>query len=205
MRTRKQKELQFGDETYDRVVKTLCHPLFLEKKGLANDLPYFICPYDPATHNRVCELADMLVRSLAGHGVSTLTLNLYDVALSILKADGYLDRLMEQEESVDRNEFLGIVRNLVDPATKLVPTIAQRVKADAPDILFLSGMGDIFPFIRPHSILSHLQASLSDQLTVMFFPGDYSYSEANGATLDIFGLRQEERYYRAFNIFEYEV
>jgi len=69
----------------------------------------------------------------------------------------------------------------------------------------LSGIGQVFPFLRPHSILSHLQAQLSDQLTVMFFPGDYSYTEAKGATLDIFGLKQEERYYRAFNIFEYEV
>lgn len=205
MQTRKRKELRFGEETYGRVLDTLCHPLFLKKRGLANDLPYFICPCDPTAHNRVLELTEMLVRSLEGKEVKTLSLNLYDVALAVLKADGYLDRLMEQEGSVDRNEFLEIVRNLIDPATKLVPTIAELVGASAPDIVLLSGVGEIFPFVRPHSILSHLQASLSDQLTVIFFPGDYSYSEANGATLDIFGLQQEERYYRAFNIFEYEV
>lgn len=205
MTFRKHKDLRLEDETYGRVLITLQNSLFLEKKGLANDLPFFICPYDPATEVRAKTLGQMFAKELEKKGISTLGLNLYDILISVLKADGYLDMLLEREGTIEREEFLETIQNLASPVEKIVPEIEALLTNSPPQILFLSGIGEVFPFLRPHSILSHLQAQLSDQLTVMFFPGDYSYTEAKGATLDIFGLKQEERYYRAFNIFEYEV
>ena len=205
MTFRKHKDLRLEDETYGRVLITLQNSLFLEKKGLANDLPFFICPYDPATEVRAKALGQMFAKELEKKGISTLGLNLYDILSSVLKADGYLDMLLDREGTIEREEFLETIQNLASPVEKIVPKIEALLTNSPPQILFLSGIGEVFPFLRPHSILSHLQAQLSDQLTVMFFPGDYSYTEAKGATLDIFGLKQEERYYRAFNIFEYEV
>ena len=205
MLPRNRKELRLSDDTYERVLKTMQNPRFLQKKGPANDLPFFICPYDPVTENRANALKKMLTNALEKNGISTLSLNLYDVVISVLKTDGYLDMLLLQEGNIEQDEFLETIQNLADPAEKLVPAIDARVAENTPKILFLSGMGQVFPFIRPHSILSHLQARLSEQLTVMFFPGDYDYTDTKGATLDIFGRQQEERYYRAFNIFEYEV
>jgi hypothetical protein len=205
MTFRKHKDLRLEDETYGRVLITLQNSLFLEKKGLANDLPFFICPYDPATEVRARTLGQMFAKELEKKGISTLGLNLYDILISVLKADGYLDMLLEREGTIEREEFLETIQNLTSPVEKIVPEIETLLTTSPPQILFLTGIGEVFPFLRPHSILSHLQAQLSDQLTVMFFPGDYSYTETKGATLDIFGLKQEERYYRAFNIFEYEV
>ena len=205
MTFRKHKDLRLEDETYGRVLITLQNSLFLEKKGLANDLPFFICPYDPATEVRAKTLGQMFAKELEKKGISTLGLNLYNILISVLKADGYLDMLLDREGTIEREEFLETIQNLASPVEKIVPKIEALLTNSPPQILFLSGIGEVFPFLRPHSILSHLQAQLSDQLTVMFFPGDYSYTEAKGATLDIFGLKQEERYYRAFNIFEYEV
>ncbi len=205
MSLRRQKDLRLTDDTYERILKTLQHPQFLEKKGLANDLPFFICSYDPAIENRASILAKMFLKELKKVGITTVSLNLYDIVLSVLKSDGHFEMLMEREGEIARDEFLEIVQNLVTPVDKLVPAIDEVVSAKTPQILFLSGLGEVFPIIRPHSILSHLQSRLSEQLTVMFFPGNYTYTESKGATLDLFGLHQEERYYRAFNIFEYEV
>jgi hypothetical protein len=39
---------------------------------------------------------------------------------------------------------------------------------------------------------------------VMFFPGDYSHSLEEGASLDLFGRLHDDKYYRAFNIFDRE-
>jgi hypothetical protein len=39
----------------------------------------------------------------------------------------------------------------------------------------------------------------------MFFPGAYTQSLENGASLDLFGLLHDDKYYRAFNIYSYEV
>ena len=202
---KRNKYSELTNDSYERLLATFQHSQFLDKKGLANDLPFFICPYDPAFENRASELRGMFSKELRRQGLSILDVNLYDILTAVLKADGYFEMLLEREGSIDPEEFLEIIQNLASPEQRLVPTIFEMVKGQSPKILFLSGLGEVYPFIKPHSILSHLQAQLSEQLTVMFFPGKYSYSETSGATLDIFGLRQEERYYRAFNIFEYEV
>ena len=39
----------------------------------------------------------------------------------------------------------------------------------------------------------------------MFFPGTYTHERATGASLDLFSRLHDDKYYRAFNIFHYEV
>lgn len=39
----------------------------------------------------------------------------------------------------------------------------------------------------------------------MFFPGKYTHALATGASLELFGLLHDDKYYRAFNIINYEV
>jgi len=40
---------------------------------------------------------------------------------------------------------------------------------------------------------------------VMFFPGEYKHSLEEGASLDLFGRLHDDKYYRAFNIFDYQI
>ena len=44
-----------------------------------------------------------------------------------------------------------------------------------------------------------------DKPTVMFFPGEYRHSLEQGASLELFGLLHDDKYYRAFNIYETQV
>ena len=39
----------------------------------------------------------------------------------------------------------------------------------------------------------------------MFFPGEYSHSLEKGASLDLFGRLHDDKYYRAFNIYDREI
>jgi hypothetical protein len=73
------------------------------------------------------------------------------------------------------------------------------------DVLLLSGVGEVYPFIRSHNVLNNLQATAKDKPTIMFFPGSYTHALASGASLDLFGIMHDDKYYRAFNIFNYEV
>ena len=70
------------------------------------------------------------------------------------------------------------------------------------DVLFLCGIGEVFPYIRSHNVLNNLQSTAKDKPTVLFFPGEYRHSLAQGASLELFGLLHDDKYYRAFNIFE---
>jgi hypothetical protein len=63
----------------------------------------------------------------------------------------------------------------------------------------------VYPFIRSHNVLNNLQSTAKDRPTVMFFPGEYSHALATGAELVLFGVMRDDKYYRAFNILNFEV
>jgi hypothetical protein len=69
------------------------------------------------------------------------------------------------------------------------------------DVMFITGVGEVFPYIRSHNVLNNLQSTATDQPTVLFFPGRYIQSLESGASLDLFGRLHDDRYYRAFNIY----
>ena len=57
-------------------------------------------------------------------------------------------------------------------------------------------------------LLNNLQKEAKEKPTVMFFPGEYTHSLANGASLDLFApvkRLEDDKYYRAFNIFDREI
>jgi hypothetical protein len=73
------------------------------------------------------------------------------------------------------------------------------------DIMFITGVGEVFPYIRSHNILNNLQKVARENPTVMFYPGDYKHSLEKGTSLELFELRRDDKYYRAFNIYHYEI
>jgi hypothetical protein len=109
------------------------------------------------------------------------------------------------ETSVSKAELKELLQGVLDPAEHLVPAIADQLREHAHDVFFLSGVGEVFPYLRSHNVLNNLQSTAKDKPTVMFFPGAYTYSLEAGASLDLFGRLHDDKYYRAFNIFHYEV
>ena len=74
-----------------------------------------------------------------------------------------------------------------------------------PDVLFLTGVGEVFPYIRSHTVLNNLHTTAKDHPTILFFPGVYSFSPEKGSSLDLFGRFLHDGYYRAFNIYERQI
>ena len=73
------------------------------------------------------------------------------------------------------------------------------------DVMFISGAGEVFPYIRTDNVLNNLQSTAKDKPTVLFFPGRYTHSLEGGASLDLFGRLHDDKYYRAFNIYHCEI
>ena len=146
-----------------------------------------------------------LVKLLADRGVIALDINLYDLSVRMLRERGIWDQLIEQESGFSKDELKELLQNVLDPEQHLIPEIAAVLKANEFDVLLLSGVGEVYPFIRSHNVLNNLQSTAKDKPTVMFFPGSYTHALASGASLDLFGIMHDDKYYRAFNIFNYEV
>lgn len=192
-------------ERQDHLLNVISSPRFLKKQGLGNEVPFFICPYPAGQAVEMDTVRANLIKQLGDRGVTALEINLYDLTISILKARGIWDQLVETETEFTRDELKELLQNVLDPEQHLVPEIAVRLNDTNYDVLLLSGVGEVYPYIRSHNVLNNLQSTAKDQPTVMFFPGSYTHALASGASLDLFGLLHDDKYYRAFNIFNYEV
>ena len=178
---------------------------FLNKQGLGNEIPFFICPFIPEESNEMERLRNQLINRLAQVGVRVLEINLYDLSISILKAEGDFEWLIQNESRLEKSKLQEELQGILDIETVIVPAIAEKIASTDFEVLFLSGIGEVFPYIRSHNVLNNLQSTAKEQPTVLFFPGAYSHSLESGASLDLFGRLRDDKYYRAFNIFHCEV
>jgi len=177
---------------------------FLNKQGLGNEVPFFICPYKPEESVEMKRLQHQLINRLEQAGIRILEINLYDLSIGILKERDIWDQIVEMEDSVSKEQLKELLQGVLDPETHLVPAIAIKLANTDFDVLFLSGVGEVFPYIRSHNVLNNLQSTAKEKPTVMFFPGAYTHSLESGASLDLFGRLHDDKYYRAFNIFHCE-
>ncbi|AKV87167.1 hypothetical protein AKG07_13665 [Microbacterium sp. CGR1] len=174
---------------------------FLEMEGLGNEVPFFIYPYDPEDSLAVAAAKKRLKNKLKNdHGATVLEINLYDLTVEMLQARGVWDRLLKLEVEQGKDALLKPLQNMLDPGSKLTPAIKERLDAAPYDILFLTGIGEVFPYIRSHSVLNNLQTVAASKPMLMFFPGDYKQSGVSGSSLVLFGRLKDDNYYRAFDI-----
>ena len=191
-------------ERYDHLFTLITSQRFLNMEGLGNEVPFFICPFNPKEAVEMQRLAAQLANRLRQAGIQVLEINLYDLSITLLKNRGIWERVLVLEETVTKDEFRELLQGVLDPEAHLVPAIAEQMAQRPFDVMFITGVGEVFPYIRSHNVLNNLQSTAKTQPTVMFFPGEYTHSLESGASLDLFGLLHDDKYYRAFNIYHVE-
>jgi hypothetical protein len=204
-------------DRFKHLCKVIGSERFLQMRGLNNDLPFYICEFGAGEAFAMQRMQRQLINALATHkvpclggrGVRVLDINLYDLSIELLQAregssdSGRLwDELLAVEGDVDKDNLLELLQNVLGIEEYLIPAIGERMRQADFDVLFLSGIGEVFPYIRSHNVLNNLQSTAKDKPTVLFFPGEYRHSLEQGASLELFGLLHDDKYYRAFNIFE---
>lgn len=189
---------------YEHLLAVISSNRFLKMEGY-NEVPFFICPFKPSDAVAMGKLQHQLINKLEQLGIIVLEINLYDLAIHLIKERGLWDRILELEPTLAKDALKELLQNILDPEEHLMPEIAQRLGAVQHDVLFITGVGEVFPYIRSHNVLNNLQKEAKDKPTVMFFSGGYTHSLASGAALVLFGRLQDDKYYRAFNIDDYQI
>ncbi len=177
---------------------------FLKKQGLGNEVPFFICPYKPEESIEMGRLRKSLCNKLQKKGVFVMEINLYNLSIEILQQRGIWESVLDREKSVSKDQLQELLQGVLDPEKHLIPAISNKMLNAEFQVMFLSGVGEVFPYIRSHNILNNLQSTAKEQPTVVFFPGAYTHSLESGASLDLFERLHDDKYYRAFNIFHCE-
>lgn len=193
------------NERFDHLLQVISSQRFLTMKGLGNEIPFFICPYNVTEAIEMERIQDKLTNQLEMKGFEVLRINLYDVSITLLKERGIWERMPLIEQETEKEELLKNLYNVLNPEDYLVPAINEILQATSYDVLFIHGVGEVFPYIRSHAVLNNLEKCAKKKPMVMFFPGTYTHSLEFGASLDLFGSLHDDKYYRAFNIYEYQL
>ena len=192
-------------QRFEHLFELISSQRFLRKEGLGKEVPFFICPFDASEANEMEKLEKQLANRLSQQGVRVILINMYDLVHDIMKRENDWDWHISHEPTEDKQDFKESLQRILDIETVVVPEIAGRIAEAEFDVLFINGVGEVFPYIRSHNVLNNLQRVAKDQPTVMFFPGKYTHSLEKGASLDLFGRLRDDKYYRAFNIYECEI
>lgn len=177
---------------------------FLEMEGLSNEVPFFIYPYAPEDALAVAKAKKRIKNRLNQKGISVREVNLYDLSVEILKERGVWERVLAAEPDLDKDDFRELLQGMLDPQIHIAPAIRSKIADGEFDIFFLTGIGEVFPYIRSHNVLNNLQSIVTGKPMLMFFPGRYEQSDSLGSSLVLFGQLKDDQYYRAKNILEQE-
>ncbi len=182
-------------DQFEHLFNVIRSPGFLKKEALGGEIGFFIHAYETAQQAGVEKATAQLISRLAQRGVSVTEVNLYDICIGILGEEDRLTRLSEREPTMPKDKLLRVVQSSLSVEGRLIPAIENRLAQTPHQVVFLTGVGQVFPFIRSHTVLNNLQRVITTPPLVIFFPGQY-----NGRSLELFGLLHDDNYYRAFNL-----
>ncbi|MDP5148137.1 DUF1788 domain-containing protein [Shewanella sp. ULN5] len=189
-------------DAYVHLTEVLVSYSFRKMEGLNGDIPFHICPFQPLLQNEINLLIKQIKNYLADSQVKVLEINLYDLVVDICKEEGDWDWLLENEATMSKQEFKEEIQGIIDTNTILIPAIVERMENADFDILMITGVGEVYPYIRSSNLLENLQIKAKEKPTLMFYPGQYKHSVEKGSSLILFGTLEDDKYYRAFNILD---
>lgn len=185
---------------FENLFKILSSSRFLNKEGLGGELPFFIHSFPVSTQSLVDINIQSLIKRLQNEGIDILEIHLYRLCIDILKREGHFDTIISQETKIPKLRLLRQLMSILNIEKVVIPEIHRRVAEGSPKIIILSGVGEIFPILRSHTILNNTQTLVGNIPLVMFFPGSY-----NNKTLTLFDRLKDDNYYRAHNLNEYKI
>ena len=177
----------------DRIKGRISDPNFLNNKGLGNEVGIHVFCYDPADEIIVQDYVRRL-KAEANTPYRIIECDLYEIFLSLLESKRVLRTAASLEEKRGKEYLLVQLQKIATPEA-LLARMDYPGHEKGRDVLFMTGVGKIHPFMRSHKMLDSMQHLFADIPIVMFYPGTF-----NGQTLSLFDEFLDGNYYRAFNL-----
>lgn len=184
------------NERLDKIWDRISDQDFLANRGVANEVRYYVFDYEPCDELIIRDKIKALKKqnNPDADGFQILEFDLYEMVISILEEKGYIDKCVKFEEQKGMEYLYTAVTKMLR-LTNDDNLIVNRILESTPEnaVVFLTGVGKVFPFVRSHNVLNNLHQVLDSVPVVMFYPGTW-----NGQSLSLFGTITDGNYYRAF-------
>ena len=180
---------------FEGIYNKLISPEF--GKNLGGELPLFIQPVPSELQADVESQIKRLSTRLQKKGITSVSINLYDLCMDILREADVLDAILEQEQEIEREDIISTLDSVLDIKSIIIPRIKDAIVEAHPQYAFISGVGNVYPFVRSHGILNNIDELTDECNLILFFPGEY-----NNLQLKLFRKISDENYYRGHNLNE---
>ena len=185
-------------QLFESLFRILSSQRFLNKEGLGGNKAIFVQPYNISKQREIDSQINSLVKRLTSNNIPVLSIDLYELCLSILETKGALLKVFETEGSFTKREFKRALHGSLDSKTTILPSIMDLMKNTDYKLILIHGVDKVFPFLSMVSILVNIQSILNNEPVVFFYPGEY-----DNYSLNLFGRINEDNEYRAFNLNNY--
>ena len=176
----------------DRIKGRISDANFLTNKGLSNEVGIHVFQYEPQHELIVRDYIERLVNT-PSDVYRVIERDMYKILLEILEEKRVLGTVSSLEEKKGKDYLLAQLQKI---ATQEAFLAKMKYKPhEHGDVLFLTGIGKVYPFMRSHKMLDSMQQEFSDIPIVMFYPGEF-----NGQSLNLLSKFHDGNYYRAFNL-----
>ncbi len=176
----------------NRVSARLSEEAFLTNKGLSNEVGIHVFCYDPKDELTVRAYFDGL-KEKEDVPYRLIERDLYKIFLEICEEKRILKSIPNMEEKKGKEYLAEQLQKVATPEA-----FVEKMKYEPHvkgDVLLISGVCKVYPFMRSHKVLDNIQHIFSDIPVLMLYPGTF-----NGQDLGLFGKFLDGHYYRAFNL-----
>lgn len=184
------------NERLDKIWDRISDQDFLANRGVANEVRYYVFDYEPCDELIIRDKIKALKKqnNPDADGFQIIEFDLYEMVIRILEEKGYIDKCVKFEEQKGMEYLYTAVTKMLR-LTNDDNLIVNRILEITPEnaVVFLTGVGKVFPFVRSHNVLNNLHQVLDSVPVIMFYPGTW-----NGQSLSLFGTITDGNYYRAF-------
>lgn len=184
------------DERLRKIEEVISDEDFRKNKGLSNEVGYYIFDYPAKEELKVRKYLEILKNKNETNpqGYELKIYDLYDIMIDLIEKEGLLESCIEMEENEGLDYLISAVNDIlrIDYDDNYFNTYIEENTPDN-SVVFITGVGKIFPFVRTHGILNKLHLVFDRAPVVLFYPGKY-----DGQSLMLFSEFKDENYYRAF-------
>lgn len=175
----------------DQLKKVIQEEDFLQGRGLSNEVNIRMFCYNPKEEMAVRYFVEHLDNKNLACNVQIV--DLYETFLSICEDKRILSRIPQLEKRRGK-DFLEKQLEKTCDAEVFAHKIINDFD-DTNDLMLISGVGKVFPFMRVHALLNTLQEDFNNKPIVVLYPGTF-----DGHYVKLFNQLKPNEYYRAFNL-----
>lgn len=192
IKTTKERMQKLRKKIEDRTINNL--------EGLGGEVNFWIFDYDPEEEYYIREN----LKDFSEEKYNIQIFNIYKIIIEILEEKGYLKKVIEYEKKKGTDKANDAIRDALEISSnndKIIKYIKEHQEDDK--VVILTGIGEVYGIVRPHTILNNLQSVVEKNPLIMFYPGIYTGQEIKlfGKTNEIINNKEgieSNNYYRAF-------